>query len=97
MLSTRRYFLFGALAAPVLAQKKKAAAPERPNILLIVSDQERARGWLPPGLDLPNRRRLIDEGIEFTLKPQRDRNGRLIARFTDDDGNEFEVLDSPKK
>jgi catechol 2,3-dioxygenase-like lactoylglutathione lyase family enzyme len=39
---------------------------------------------------------LVDEGIEFTLKPQRDRNGRLIARFTDDDGNEFEVLDSPK-
>ena len=39
---------------------------DRPNILLIVSDQERARGWLPPGLDLANRRRLIDEGIEFT-------------------------------
>jgi predicted enzyme related to lactoylglutathione lyase len=40
---------------------------------------------------------LVDEGIDFTLKPQRDRNGRLIARFTDDDGNEFEVMDSPKK
>jgi arylsulfatase len=38
----------------------------RPNILLIVSDQERARGWFPSGLDLPNRRRLIDAGTEFT-------------------------------
>jgi predicted enzyme related to lactoylglutathione lyase len=40
---------------------------------------------------------LVDEGIDFTLKPQRDRNGRLIARFTDDDGNEFEVMDAPKQ
>jgi catechol 2,3-dioxygenase-like lactoylglutathione lyase family enzyme len=38
---------------------------------------------------------LVDEGVEFTLKPQRDRNGRLIARFIDDDGNEFEVADKP--
>ncbi len=38
---------------------------------------------------------LVDEGIDFTLKPQRDRNGRLVARFTDDDGNEFEVIDRP--
>src|SRR5215813_13479456 len=37
MLSTRRYFLYGALAAPVFAQKKKAA-PERPNIILILAD-----------------------------------------------------------
>jgi catechol 2,3-dioxygenase-like lactoylglutathione lyase family enzyme len=40
---------------------------------------------------------LVDEGIEFTLKPRKDRYGRLIARFTDDDGNEFEVVDAPKK
>ncbi len=38
---------------------------------------------------------LVDEGIDFTLKPQRDSKGRLIARFTDDDGNEFEVMDRP--
>jgi arylsulfatase len=38
----------------------------RSNILLIVSDQERQRGWLPPGVVLPNRQRLIDEGVEFT-------------------------------
>lgn len=39
---------------------------------------------------------LVDEGIDFTMKPRRDGFGRLIARFTDDDGNEFEVVDSPK-
>jgi arylsulfatase A-like enzyme len=37
-----------------------------PNILLVVSDQERQRGWLPDSVDLPWRRRLIDEGLEFT-------------------------------
>ena len=41
-------------------------AADRPNIVLIVSDQERQRGWLPPGLTLPNRQRLIDGGLEFT-------------------------------
>ena len=35
-----------------------------PNILLIVSDQERQRDWLPAGLDLPARQRLLDEGLE---------------------------------
>jgi arylsulfatase A-like enzyme len=39
---------------------------DRPNILLVVSDQERQRGWIPPGLTLPHRQRLIDEGLEFT-------------------------------
>ena len=37
-----------------------------PNILLIVSDQERQRDWLPEGFELPARQRLIDEGLEFT-------------------------------
>lgn len=37
-----------------------------PNILLIVSDQERQRGWLPAGVDLPWRNRLISEGLEFS-------------------------------
>jgi Sulfatase len=39
---------------------------KRPNILLIVSDQERQRDWIPEGLTLPNRQRLIDDGLEFT-------------------------------
>ncbi len=38
----------------------------RPNILLVVTDQERQRGWLPDSVDLPWRERLIAEGLEFT-------------------------------
>ena len=41
-------------------------ATGRPNILMIVSDQERQREWLPPSVELPNRQRLLDEGLEFT-------------------------------
>lgn len=39
---------------------------DRPNVLLIVSDQERQRDWIPGHLSLPNRQRLIDGGLEFT-------------------------------
>ena len=39
---------------------------DRPNILLVVSDQERQRSWLPPTVSLPNRERLIADGLEFT-------------------------------
>jgi len=35
----RRHFLFGSLAAPVLAATKKHAAVERPNIVLIVAEE----------------------------------------------------------
>jgi arylsulfatase len=38
----------------------------RPNILLVVSDQERQRGWLPPSVRLPWRDRLRAEGLELT-------------------------------
>jgi arylsulfatase A-like enzyme len=38
----------------------------RPNILLVVSDQERQRGWLPASVRLRWRERLIAEGLEFT-------------------------------
>ncbi len=37
----------------------------RPNILLVVSDQERQRRWLPPSVHLPWRERLMAEGLEF--------------------------------
>lgn len=37
-----------------------------PNILLVVSDQERSRGWLPPSVRLPWRERLLAEGTELT-------------------------------
>ncbi|HZU80825.1 MAG TPA: sulfatase-like hydrolase/transferase [Acidimicrobiales bacterium] len=39
---------------------------KRPNILLVVSDQERQRSWLPAGVRLPWRERLLAEGLEFT-------------------------------
>jgi len=39
---------------------------DRPNVLVLLADQERQRDWMPPGLDLPNRQRLIDGGLEFT-------------------------------
>jgi arylsulfatase len=41
-------------------------AAARPNILLVVSDQERQRSWLPAGVRLPWRERLMAEGLEFT-------------------------------
>ncbi len=37
-----------------------------PNILLVVSDQERQRSWLPASVRLPWRDRLIESGLEFT-------------------------------
>ncbi len=37
-----------------------------PNILLVVSDQERNRSWLPPSVNLPWRDRLRAEGLELT-------------------------------
>src|SRR2546422_10575822 len=38
----------------------------KPNILLVVSDQERFRGWLPPSVSLPWRERLRADGLELT-------------------------------
>ncbi|MDE3087217.1 MAG: sulfatase-like hydrolase/transferase [Acidobacteriota bacterium] len=52
----------GATAVPSTAGRPG----RRPNILLVVSDQERQRGWLPPSVSLPWRDRLIAEGLEFT-------------------------------
>ncbi len=37
-----------------------------PNILLVISDQERHRSWLPSGVELPWRDRLRAEGLELT-------------------------------
>jgi arylsulfatase len=40
---------------------------DRPNVLLIVTDQERHRGWIPddPQRQLPARARFLAEGMEF--------------------------------
>jgi arylsulfatase A-like enzyme len=50
-----------ALPLPTMAETTK-----RPNILLVVSDQERQRSWLPADVSLPWRDRLRQEGLEFT-------------------------------
>ncbi len=42
-----------------------AGASLQPNILLVVSDQERAWEWLPDGVELPWRARLRAEGLTF--------------------------------
>src|ERR1700745_1920266 len=39
---------------------------KQPNILLVVSDQERHRGWLPAGVTLPWRERLRSEGLQLS-------------------------------
>lgn len=39
---------------------------------------------------------MVDEAVDFPLKPMRDPAGRLVARFTDEDGNEFEVMEAAK-
>jgi predicted enzyme related to lactoylglutathione lyase len=38
-------------------------------------------------------RRLVDEGVKFLLKPERQPWGGLVAIFSDPDGNRFTVLD----
>ena len=40
-------------------------AGRRPNILFVVSDQERERSWLPASVRLPWRERLLAEGVEL--------------------------------
>jgi arylsulfatase len=40
-------------------------AERRPNILFVISDQERERSWLPPSVRLPWRERLMAEGVEL--------------------------------
>jgi choline-sulfatase len=64
---TRRYFFFGAMAAPVLAQKKKTE--ERPNILLILADDLAA--WMlgcygNKEIHTPNIDRLSQTGTRFS-------------------------------
>lgn len=37
----------------------------RPNILLILTDEERERVWFPAGVRFPNRERLVAKGMRF--------------------------------
>ncbi|MGH9122863.1 MAG: sulfatase-like hydrolase/transferase, partial [Acidimicrobiales bacterium] len=48
------------------ATGRTPGATRSPNILLVVSDQERQRSWIPSGVELPWRDRLRREGLEFT-------------------------------
>ena len=41
-------------------------------------------------------RRLVDGGVKFKLKPQRQQWGGLMAIFLDPDGNEFRVVEDPE-
>jgi arylsulfatase A-like enzyme len=64
----RRHFLFGALAAPVLAATKKQAVAERPNIVLIVAEDLGAYMlgcYGNPEVRTPNVDRLALTGVRF--------------------------------
>lgn len=39
---------------------------DRPNILLLLTDEERERTWFPEHVRFPNRERLADRGMRFT-------------------------------
>ena len=54
---------------------------KKPNILFIISDQERQRDWLPEGVELPNRQRLIDEGNVGLLRAAHRFDERRDVRF----------------
>jgi predicted enzyme related to lactoylglutathione lyase len=41
-------------------------------------------------------RRLVDDGVVFKMKPERQNWGGLMAIFIDPDGNEFTVVEDPE-
>jgi arylsulfatase A-like enzyme len=68
MQLNRRHFLFGTLAAPVLAATKKALPVERPNIVLIVAEDLGAHMVGCYGnteVHTPNIDRLAQVGVRF--------------------------------
>ncbi len=65
---SRRKFLAGSLALPAIAAKKKASAPERPNIVLLVADN--VPDWVlgtygNKDIRTPNIDRLAQMGLRF--------------------------------
>jgi choline-sulfatase len=63
-IAARRY----AQPQPVVAHSQ-ATLPERPNLLIILTDQERQPQHWPEGwaeTNLPNRQRLVEHGLSFT-------------------------------
>lgn len=63
----RRSFLAGAVAAPLLAgvQRAGAAGTRRPNVLILMTDQERHQDRLPDGLPTPARCWLDEHGTRI--------------------------------
>ncbi|QIS03212.1 sulfatase-like hydrolase/transferase [Nocardia brasiliensis] len=56
------------VAVPLLRAAAATAAPSaRPNILVLMTDQERADVVLPPGFELPARARLAANGVRFAM------------------------------
>ena len=53
------------IAAHLLLDQYSCSVARRPNILFVVSDQERERSWLPASVSLPWRERLMAEGLEL--------------------------------
>ena len=58
----------GALSRALLpaAASAEQAAPRRPNVLFLLTDQEQYLRELPPGLRLPGREKLQRRGVTFT-------------------------------
>ena len=54
----------------------------RPNILLVISDQERSRSWLPSDVELPWRQKLVDGGVDLDIAL--DALGAVLAVAGDD-------------
>ncbi len=54
------------LEGAISVNAKPSAAVGRPNILLIVTDQEQSFEDLPAGLDLPARQQLLERGVAYS-------------------------------
>src|SRR5262249_49106177 len=72
-LATGTAIAAGAGLSPAPASGAPKGAPpgaaNRPNLVLIITDQERYPQYWPPGwadANLPNRKRLADHGLTFT-------------------------------
>ena len=71
---TRKEFLAGTIGLGTVATlnaalpsrpPKSPANNKKPNILFIVSDQERSGSYLPPDLSLPGHDKLLQRGVNF--------------------------------
>jgi arylsulfatase A-like enzyme len=98
---SRRKFLAGSLALPAFAAKKKAAAPERPNIVLLMADN--VPDWVlgtygNKDIHTPNIDRLAQMGLRFqnhitaSPAPQAGRTALLSGRMSPEPTSALEPL-----